>query len=118
MIYSNIVRLYVYSTYLGQDGDHRETDADEEVEGGKELVKFALAGVVPGVVDDDQDKCCYGSGEPRIGQGDGYFMIMIMTMAVILTHMKPVQVRRAASQPLLSFSWCNTVKTEFLDSLG
>ena len=36
--------------HLWQDGDHRESNADDEVDGGKELVELALARVLPGVV--------------------------------------------------------------------
>ena len=50
--------------YLGQDGDHREPNADEEVEGSKELVELALARVLPSVVGNKQGKGCHSCSIP------------------------------------------------------
>ena len=43
---------YGCNANLWQDGDNGKSNADDKVDGGKELVKLALARVLPGVVGD------------------------------------------------------------------
>ena len=56
--------------YLGQDGDHREPNANDEVDGGKELVELALARVLPGVVGDQQAKGCHSCSIPELNSSE------------------------------------------------
>ena len=55
---------------LGQDGDDREDDAEQHVEADEELVQFALAGEVSGVVDIHEDDGRDGPGEHEAGEGE------------------------------------------------
>ena len=56
--------------YLGQDGDHREPNANDEVDGGKELVELALARVLPGVVSNQQGKGCHSCSIPELNSSE------------------------------------------------
>lgn len=55
---------------LGQDGDHREAEAEDHVEGDEELVDLALSGVATCVVDEEQDESGEGSGVHEEGAGE------------------------------------------------
>ena len=46
------LNIWLQNINLGQDGDNGESNADDKVDGGEELVKLALARVLPGVVGD------------------------------------------------------------------
>ena len=50
---------------FGHDGDDREGDADEHVEADEELVQLALAGEVPGVVEEHEH---HGRHRARVHQ--------------------------------------------------
>ena len=56
--------------YLGQDGDHREPNANDEVDGSKELMELALARVLPGVVGDQQAKGCHSCSIPELNSSE------------------------------------------------
>ena len=55
--------------HLWQDGDHRESNADDEVDGGKELVELALARVLPSVVGNQEAKSCNCCAIPVFNSG-------------------------------------------------
>ena len=59
------LNIWLQNINLGQDGDNGESNADDKVDGGEELVKLALARVLPGVVGDQKGEGSNGSAIPE-----------------------------------------------------